>query len=1074
MKRSSNDAPFLSWCLIVRNCERTLEACLRSLRARTPEAEIVVVDTCSSDDTVAIAKRYADVFDAWAGPRGNWNAEMFAFDDAAAARQHSFELAHGRWRAWIDADDVLPAPAEAERLLKLNNRWQVVQQQATVDRGPEDGAPEALEDMLRRLESVHPRATCVWAPYLYQRDEDDCAIVWQDRERIVRWNDPPKYRWCEEAHEILTPAPGYTPVRVDFAHLLFVHEKKFTEDDYLYNLKRHFSILLTHYEVSERTNRRCLYLANQAKFICPEREREFLDAASDTAYTTLDRYRTLIALGGYWADRGLYYDAVACFGAATTLHPELPDAWLSAGEVAVKFRDFAHAVKCFDQGLTLNVNNPASFVNPRHHVVRYPTMLVNALRESAKTQVSVGLHTLALQTLNHAVTISKGVYEHPAIGNDRNEAKLRLNEVTNEAHAQKHAIELRGLFAYLLANDESERATKVLDVVPHNLHEHPLIVECTCEAEGIVDHLEDPAVYQEFYNSKCGTGYIRSDEAWFDPRTADGGAGPRPHWIAAWLEQRKPDAHILEIGCHDGLTGIPVIRELKHATYHGVDINREAIEWLQENIKKYALTDRATCEVVAPSTDLVEHLGRQYDAIIWCEVIEHVANPYEELNRIAWLLKPDGLLFVSTPWGALDHGQPPANTYYGTPRGNCGHVRALTAREVTDMLSNTGLDTVDLYRSDCVAGPQYTMHAIAKLTPATFTTPVQFVVPGALWNWNGRSVRTEGIGASEETIVYLAEKLTAKRRVDVYGPTEHPDTCLSVKYWPKTQARHIREFDSAKIVVSRSPATGLALEQDKHLQDRTRYPKILWLQDAYYSDLNRKVAECYEKIVVVSEWHKRVMHEEHGVPLDKMEVIYNFLLPEHFVRRPPRRPHHFIYASSPDRGLNRLLRMWPRILARWPDATLSTFYGWRGCSVLAAGNSDWAQRFTSLRREYETLRHQKGVLEHEMVSHERIAQELMQASVWLYPTSFTETCCTLALKARVAGCIPVTTALAALEETAACPQGRLLPVDADDTAFIDAVAEIIDTSELARGQMAIEAIEKYNIHRALEAWERLL
>ncbi len=170
-----------------------------------------------------------------------------------------------------------------------------------------------------------------------------------------------------------------------------------------------------------------------------------------------------------------------------------------------------------------------------------------------------------------------------------------------------------------------------------------------------------------------------------------------------------------------------------------------------------------------------------------------------------------------------------------------------------------------------------------------------------------------------------------------------------------------------------------------------------------------------------------------------------------------------------------MLKLWPKIRAKWDDATLSIFYGWRGCSVLGSGRDPaWTQRFTEMRKSYEELRFQPGVAEHEMVNHLRIAQEFMLASVWLYPTDFAETCCTNAIKARAAGCIPVTTHLAALDETAACSQGRLLPVSATDDEWLQAVAEVIDTSEDERGKMALEAIETYNLDSMLPAWGALL
>lgn len=50
-----------------RNSDRTLEACLRSLRDQVVACVVVVVDNHSTDDTVAIACRYADIV-AVAGP----------------------------------------------------------------------------------------------------------------------------------------------------------------------------------------------------------------------------------------------------------------------------------------------------------------------------------------------------------------------------------------------------------------------------------------------------------------------------------------------------------------------------------------------------------------------------------------------------------------------------------------------------------------------------------------------------------------------------------------------------------------------------------------------------------------------------------------------------------------------------------------------------------------------------------------------------------------------------------------------------------------------------------------------
>ena len=86
----------ISLCMIVRDEERFLPACLESVQGVVDE--IVVVDTGSQDSTVAIAEQFgARVLDH------AWN------DDFAAARNHALEAATGQFILALDADERLEA-----------------------------------------------------------------------------------------------------------------------------------------------------------------------------------------------------------------------------------------------------------------------------------------------------------------------------------------------------------------------------------------------------------------------------------------------------------------------------------------------------------------------------------------------------------------------------------------------------------------------------------------------------------------------------------------------------------------------------------------------------------------------------------------------------------------------------------------------------------------------------------------------------------------------------------------------------------------------------------------------------
>ncbi len=94
--------PTITLCMIVRDEEAMLGACLASARAGVND--IVVVDTGSRDATMRIAR------DA--------GARVFEFcwrDDFAAARNEALKHAHGEWVLVLDADERL-APGGAARL----------------------------------------------------------------------------------------------------------------------------------------------------------------------------------------------------------------------------------------------------------------------------------------------------------------------------------------------------------------------------------------------------------------------------------------------------------------------------------------------------------------------------------------------------------------------------------------------------------------------------------------------------------------------------------------------------------------------------------------------------------------------------------------------------------------------------------------------------------------------------------------------------------------------------------------------------------------------------------------------
>ena len=96
--------PLVSVVVPVKDSIRTIEACLRSIRAQTwPSLELVVIDNFSTDGTWDVVQELAHHAEQ-AGP------------ERSAQRNLGIERSQGEWILWIDADMELP-PTIVERAM---------------------------------------------------------------------------------------------------------------------------------------------------------------------------------------------------------------------------------------------------------------------------------------------------------------------------------------------------------------------------------------------------------------------------------------------------------------------------------------------------------------------------------------------------------------------------------------------------------------------------------------------------------------------------------------------------------------------------------------------------------------------------------------------------------------------------------------------------------------------------------------------------------------------------------------------------------------------------------------------
>ena len=301
-----------------------------------------------------------------------------------------------------------------------------------------------------------------------------------------------------------------------------------------------------------------------------------------------------------------------------------------------------------------------------------------------------------------------------------------------------------------------------------------------------------------------------------------------------------------------------------------------------------------------------------------------------------------------------------------------------------------------------------------------------FFIGQALEQWNAESINKGGIGGSETAVIEMGKLFAADgHRVRVFGDCIRDGlniegTFDGVEYLDHTKFRNL-ECDI--LVASRRPD---AVDFEYNVR---AISKFLWVHDIHCGNmLTASRGSQFDKIFVLSEWHKQFMAQVYGMEdTSKLFVTKNGIDLKRFDQKIERNPHRAIYSSSPDRGLEVLLRIWPRIKERVPDAELHIFYGFENWEKSVIGHQDQINLINKVKqliKDNEKL----DVKYHGRVAQDRLAKEFLKSGILSYLTWFSETSCQTAMEAQAAGCRIITSPIAALNETVG-DRGVLIPGD---------------------------------------------
>jgi tetratricopeptide (TPR) repeat protein len=260
----------------------------------------------------------------------------------------------------------------------------------------------------------------------------------------------------------------------------------------------------------------------------------------------------------------------------------------------------------------------------------------------------------------------------------------------------------------------------------------------------------------------------------------------------------------------------------------------------------------------------------------------------------------------------------------------------------------------------------------------------------------------QGVGGSEEAVINLSKEFAkAGYNVTVYNNCGEEKVYDGVLYKPWYTYNYRDKQDI--LILWRSLAL---LDYDLNVGK-----VFVDIHDAMRpGEFTKKRVEKLTKVFLKSDAHKALYP---NLSDDKVVIVPNGMDTELFDEVVERDPYLIVNTSSPDRALTALVRLFPKIKAREPRATMKWAYGWNVFDTYYKTEKDKIAWKNDLQQKMKDA----GVEDVGKISHAEVAKLMLSAGVMLYPTHFYEIDCVSARKAQLAGAIPVSSDFAALNTT---------------------------------------------------------
>lgn len=306
--------------------------------------------------------------------------------------------------------------------------------------------------------------------------------------------------------------------------------------------------------------------------------------------------------------------------------------------------------------------------------------------------------------------------------------------------------------------------------------------------------------------------------------------------------------------------------------------------------------------------------------------------------------------------------------------------------------------------------------------------------PQAPYLWDADIAKDKAMGGSETAAIEMANwiyKLSG-RPVKVFNVRDEDKICDGVDY--------ISNKKLPQYMAENKPWLHIAWRHNIKLTDAKTF---LWCHDLV--TMGAENHANFEKILCLTPFHKRYVQAVQGIPEDKIHVTRNGLKPERFAGGPwEKDPYRFVFGNSPDRGLDRCIRVLDRVREKYPQITLAVHYGIE--HLPQYGLKDLHDKLKMMIAERPWIEY------HGSTQQDALMASYKKSAYWLSPSDFIETSMISAMELVCCGVYPIFRGIGGVVDTLRpfVEAGMATQVDSDCITeleykkYIDATIEAIE------------------------------